>query len=224
MLVKVFVLGRSGSGKTTVVHHILNLAKKVGISTLRVRDYNILYAMFMRERESENTSTKFRPTEFGGFDILDYSVFDTALEVLENQVVEEANNTLTTSKLVTIEFARNNYQHALSRFNPIFFENSYFFFIDADMSTCIERIHKRMINPLLPEYHFLSDYIMKAYFNKVDWSYMSQSFQKEYGIDRERIMPYRNTGTLEDLHEQTRSFAERIFTREFAIIPFRDSL
>lgn len=221
MVVKVFVLGRPGSGKTTIVNHLLNQAKEMGIPTLRMKDYNILYDMFINESQSKSRgmSRKFRPTEFGGFDVLDYSVFDTALEILENQVEEESDKTLTSRKLITIEFARNDYQVALSKFTPAFLQDSYFFFIDADMSICMQRIYRRLTNPPMPDHHFVSDYIMDVYYSRESWNYMSQGFQKEYGLDSERIAAYRNIGSLEDLYAQTSNFAEMIFSREFATVP-----
>jgi nucleoside-triphosphatase THEP1 len=45
MLVKVFVLGRPGSGKTTAVNHILKGAQAINVSAKSIKDYDILYDM-----------------------------------------------------------------------------------------------------------------------------------------------------------------------------------
>src|ERR1700674_5597928 len=106
MVVPVFVIGRPGSGKTTVVRNILGLAEQADIPTLRMKDYHILYDMFKNEQSSvaEITSPKFRPTEYEGFDVLDWSVFDDALRALEARVQDATKINPEEVKLVTIEF------------------------------------------------------------------------------------------------------------------------
>src|SRR5438094_6435413 len=84
---KVFVLGRPGSGKTTAVRRLIELAKERDWIITRIKDYNILYSMF--QAESNLQYKRFRPTAHEGFDVIDMSVFDTALEKLEKIVKEE---------------------------------------------------------------------------------------------------------------------------------------
>src|SRR6266566_6758631 len=85
MVVKVFVLGRPGSGKTTAVRHIIKLAQNRGWFAIRIKDYDILYGMFQADTEHK----KFRPVAHGGFDVLDFSVLDTALEKLQKIVQDQ---------------------------------------------------------------------------------------------------------------------------------------
>jgi adenylate kinase family enzyme len=215
MLVKVFVLGRPGSGKTTVVRHILACAKDMSISTLRMKDYDILYDMFIEECRSKLKN--FRPTAYGGFDVLNYSVFDTALEKLEEKIMQECSKTVETPKIITIEFARNDYRAALKKFSSEFLQDSYFFFIDADVQTCIERIRKRVTNPPIADHHFVSDYIMNAYYNKDNWDFMDYEFQEEWAI-KKKVVAYKNTGEFPKLTEKIENFIE-IILREFGLIP-----
>src|SRR5579862_1811436 len=124
MTVKIFVVGRPGSGKTAVVKDILEHAKNVGVSALRIQDYHILYNMYIEECKKAGAPKKFRSTRLGGFDVLDFSVFDSALVLLEEQVWAEINRVPVAPQLITIEFARNNYHHDWSQFSPAFIQDS----------------------------------------------------------------------------------------------------
>src|SRR6266487_2364404 len=82
MLIKVFVLGRPGSGKTTAFRRISALLNDKGWPITRIRDYGILQGMSRHEIEGK----KFRPADHGGFDVVDFSVLDNALVEVERQV------------------------------------------------------------------------------------------------------------------------------------------
>jgi broad-specificity NMP kinase len=81
MAVKIFVLGLPGSGKSTVCRHISNYARDRHWSTTHFNDFAILYQLFQ-----EDTQGQFKPAKFGGFDVLDLAIFDTALWELEQKV------------------------------------------------------------------------------------------------------------------------------------------
>ena len=63
MGVKVFVLGRPGSGKSTAARHMIELASRRSYQSLFVQDYDILYKMFLNDRKHE----QFRPDGSWGF-------------------------------------------------------------------------------------------------------------------------------------------------------------
>src|SRR5437588_9092638 len=90
MSIKLFILGRPGSGKSTAYHHIDDFVGQhfCGWSTIRYNDYNILREMFLFEKlfQTDAKRRKFRVTEHNGFDVIDFSVLDTALKELEKQV------------------------------------------------------------------------------------------------------------------------------------------
>lgn len=209
MGVKVFVLGRPGSGKSTVARHMIELASRRGYQSLFVQDYDILYKMFLNDSKHE----RFRPTDRGGFDVLDYSVLDSALHQMEVEV--EAALTLKRTDMVCIEFARNDYRAALSLFSPLFLRNAYFFFIDSDLEFCIRRVQERVTDPPLPDHHFVSDHVMRTYYgNNNNWEYMVQQCKQEYEL-HEEVVAVRNDGLLSVLMGEASDFAERIFQREF---------
>jgi adenylate kinase family enzyme len=212
MLVKVFVLGRPGSGKTTAMYHLLTLARQRNYSALSIDDYNILHRMSQQDTQH----IQFRSTTYDGFDVLDPTVFDTALEMLEQQVQNMA--VLETDGIITIEFARNDYAQALSKFSLEFLQDAYVFFVDADLDTCIERIYQRVTSPFAPSNHFVSDYVMHTYYNHENWSYVSSDLKRAHHIFKD-VQSFRNTGNVCSLLETVGDFAEQLFQTEFHAPP-----
>ena len=212
MLVKVFFLGRPGSGKTTAMYHLLTLARQRNYSALSIDDYNILHHM----SQQDSQHTQFRSTTYGGFDVLDPAVFDLALDVLERQV--QKMTTLEDNGIITIEFARNDYAQTLRKFSPEFLKNSYVFFVDADLDTCIERIYQRVSSPFAPSNHFVSDYIMHTYYNHENWSYVSSDVKTAHHIYKD-VRTFRNTGNVPALLHTVEDFAEQLFQAEFQAPP-----
>ena len=209
MFIKVFVLGRPGSGKTTAVHHLLEAAQRRNVLTLTMDDYNILYHMSRHEAQCH----QFRETDYGGFDVLDPTVFDTALQILEQKVRMATSSQQ--NGIITIEFARNDYRDAFSKFQPDFLEDAYVLFVDADLKTCIQRIHQRVTTPLVPDGHFVSDYVMERYYSHDNWSYISTQLQSEHHIGK-MVKAFRNTGSLSLLFSTIDEFIEHIIRTEFA--------
>ncbi len=105
MAVKLFILGLPGSGKSTVSRYISSYAGDRLWSTTHINDFAILYEMFL-----EDTQGKFKPAdaEYGGFDVLDLAVFDTALKKLERKVRAHIS-TAPLEDVILIEFSRNDY-------------------------------------------------------------------------------------------------------------------
>jgi energy-coupling factor transporter ATP-binding protein EcfA2 len=208
MGVKVFILGRPGSGKSTAARHMIELASRRSYQSLFVQDYDILYKMFIHDKKHE----RFRPTERGGFDVIDYSILDSALRQME----EEVENSLTLKRpdMVCIEFARDDYRAALNIFSSEFLRDAYIFFIDSDLEYCIQRVQKRVTDPPLPDHHFVSEYVMRTYYSNDNREYMVRQCEQEHVLCKE-IVAVRNDGLLSVLLDEVSDFTERIFQREF---------
>src|SRR5260370_34569713 len=125
MAEKLVSLGRAGSGKTTAARHVVKLAQGKGCSALHFNDYDILRAMFQADDEHK----MFRPTEHNGFDVLDFSVLDTALQVMEKNVRE----CMSSVELVTIEFSRYEYCTAIKHFSTAIIMDAIFIYIDKNL-------------------------------------------------------------------------------------------
>src|SRR5260370_31578966 len=129
---KVFILGITGSEKTMEARYIECLAKSNWWVTVRFNDYDILYEMFAVDKDGN----QFSSTQYSGFDVHDHTVFDDALNELEERILnrkKEPASTCEQNELIIIEFARNDYCRALEMFSPEFLKNTSFIFIDADI-------------------------------------------------------------------------------------------
>ncbi len=212
MLVKVFVLGRPGSGKTTASHHIVELVEARGGSAIHVRDYEILYRMF----QSDTNHEKFRPSAHSGFEVIDTSVLDTALKKLE-QKARMKMYTLENGFLL-VEFARDDYREAFKCFSANFLRDAYFFFIEADIESCIQRIHVRVTHSTKTHNHFVPDEIIRNYYNKDNKPYFTRILREEIG--EHRITVVENTASLQDFTQQIDRFVDKLFEYHTGTITF----
>jgi adenylate kinase family enzyme len=159
VLIKVFVFGCPGSGKSTASNFIEMIArdKSEKWSTFRINDYKILDGWFHDDTEEK----RFRPCEYGGFDITIPKVYDEALDALKEEVLQHKPSKV--NELIIIEFARCDYQHALEQLGREFRQEAYFLFLDADIETCVQRIHERVQHSYNLDDHFVSDKVIKCY-------------------------------------------------------------
>ena len=201
MALKLFLLGRPGSGKTTAFHIIEKMAPKVGKKATRFREYTILRGMLQQEGYKD----KFRPTAHGGFDILDLSVFYESAKRLENEIQTYLDQPARShrNEFVVIELARGDYSEAMNCFSPGFLKDAYFLFIDADLDTCIKRIQYRVAHPKKTDGHYISGTIMRSYYAKDNLPYMDFGFKRDHRIQT-RVITIENTGSLQDLATSTR--------------------
>src|SRR3982074_3571948 len=84
MTVKLFLLGLPGSGKSTVARHIEAYVRDRSLSAIRISDYAILRKMY----EEDSGHKRFMPAEHEGFNVIDLTVCDIALQKLEVEIIE----------------------------------------------------------------------------------------------------------------------------------------
>lgn len=168
MLVKVFVLGRPGSGKTSAFCYIRDLMKCRGWLVRKISDYEILNEMFKQDDKHQ----RFSPIEHGGFDVIDFSVLDDALVKVEARV-RELKDSENRKELVVIEFARNNYEEAFKIFSSEFLMNAHFLFINAKIEKCLERIKSRAIHKITIDDHYVSEKILRGYYDRDNEPFLS---------------------------------------------------
>lgn len=206
MAIKIFLLGRPGSGKSTAARYIHLLSKKHGWSTLHINDYQFLFALF----EADTQYQKFHPSSCGGFDVKDFSVLDTALQAVE----QEAERYLADErKVLLLEFARNDYQHALSQFKPEFLRDAYFLFFTTDIDTCIHRVYQRSYHPIFSDDHFISEEMIRGYYCEDSPLQTHYHLLQDYGVSEKHISVINNSGTRTTFYRHIKAFADTLITR-----------
>ena len=218
MSVKLFILGNPGSGKSTAYRQIKDSLEQhfPDWSIVRYNDYQILQIMFLYEKLfcAHHKDKQFSKTEHDGFDVLDFTVLDQALKSLEDQVRQRYNPL--NDELIVIEFARDDYKHALKQFSTTFLKDSYFLFIEADIKTCIQRVKGRVTNPPTQDNHFVSEDIMIEYYGKYS---VIPNFKSDLHveIDKKRVKTINSRGSLEAFNVKVEGYIKAILDHAQAL-------
>jgi thymidylate kinase len=213
MSMRLFLLGLPGSGKSTVARHVISYVEKQQSDcyTARVNDYGILYTMYKAD-----AAGKFRPAGHHGFDVLDRSTLDNALKTAEQEVKKAertANNdaqAVFKPMLILIEFARDDYNHALQQFSPGFLQGAYFLFLDARIEICKTRVRERVAHPHTKDDHEVSDYIFDSYYDKDSAHALSANVIADHGIEQQRVKVLDNNGAFDDIRGEIEGFVDAI--------------
>lgn len=195
MAIPVFLLGRPGAGKSTAAHFIELLSNRQDWSTIHLNDYPFLLAQF----EAETNHLKFRPSDCGGFDVIDFSVLDTVLHSIEDKALAYMANPDT---LLLIEFARNDYIQALQQFQRPFLHSAYFLFLKADLDICVSRVYQRSYHPTNRNDHFISEEMIRSYYQKDQNTLLIHDLLSSYGVSDRQIYMIENKSTRHRFYEQ----------------------
>lgn len=200
---KILIFGRPGSGKTTAAHVVAKQLYDIHLSSVHLNDYNILHAMFLSDNDGN-----FRATEHGGFDVLNFDVMDIALQEMEKKVPADLSHL----DVVTIEFARDNYEKAFKQFSSNFLKkDTYFLYLDTDVETCLQRIHERIARHASADDHpSLSDRAFRVYYGQDNRSYMVSNILRDYNLDKGSVRIIDNTGSLDEFCKLLEDFVHSI--------------
>lgn len=209
MSIKLFILGRPGSGKTTASRYIIEYLRQHfnNWSIVRYNDYDILQELFLREKLFPPKQKRFEAKELGGFDVLDFTVLDEVLRAIEKTV--QANSYKKKEELVIIEFARQDYNQAFHLISDSFLRDSYFLFLDSDVKTCIQRVKDRVTVPPTPDNHFVSENILIGYYGKQLIPHTIKT-KKGENVAKDRIKIVSNRGELPKFHLKIENFIEYV--------------
>lgn len=209
MLVKIFITGLPGSGKSTAYRGIHQYVERLNRSwhVLRINDYDILKAMCMADIKPK----KFRLTKYKGFIVKDFSVLDEALKEARTRI--ETHKSSATNEFIVIEFARNDYKHAFKQFGGDILQDAYFLFIEAKKSICLKRLKERVTRPLTPDNHYVSSYIFQSYY-RIDLQDTPSDLKADYRINDQHILIIDNNGLESDLIAQIEQFVAAILEQE----------
>lgn len=210
MSIKIFILGRPGSGKSTAARHIMKLIERRFATGIRINDYDILRAMY-KEEEQSNQFKRFKPTyNYRGFDVLDFAVLDTALQ----EVKKRAEKSIEIYNAVVIEFARADYNIALQIFDRDFLHDAYFLFLDVDLDTCVKRVQQRAIRQDTPDDSYMSEEVLRKYYHLKNNVYMLGGLIEDYALDHRQVKIIVNTIPLWEFITEIEFFIEYILDQK----------
>src|SRR6266702_3949847 len=208
MAEKLFLLGRPGSGKSTVRRYITKIAQHEFWSPYPISDYKILQNMCAADRKHIHI----RPAEFGGFEVLDFSILDTALQIIERRAEKALErHELDWPRIAIIEFARSDYVQALSQFDPAFLKDAHFLILESDVDTCMERIYERTRCREFADDTYVPVNIMKGYYQVDATQETVRQLQEALGLSGHRIQLMRTDGPRDEfLYDCIRPYARTL--------------
>jgi adenylate kinase family enzyme len=208
MAEKLFLLGRPGSGKSTVRRYITRMAQHRFWSPYPISDTKILQNMCAADREHIHI----RPSEFGGFEVLDFSILDNALKVIEGRVEKALEKLeLDRPKIAIIEFARSDYVQALSQFDMAFLKDAHFLILESDVDTCMKRIYERTRCPEFADDTHVPVNIMTGYYQVDATQETVRQLQETLGLSGHQIRLIRTDGQRDEcLYDCFRPFARTL--------------
>ena len=207
MPVKLFILGRPGSGKSHAARSFeLDVRLRDG-SFFRINDYEFLQRQFF----FDVNHVRFDPLGDSGFSVRDSAVLD---EVLVD-VRREARQCYISGQydLIIIEFARPNYRDALQKFSKDFLQDAYFLYIHAELPTCFQRILLRAANPRTTDDTFISESVLNFFYHEDNRLYMSRDLVADFGLQEEQVMCITNMGSMIDFDAHLTTFFQRFEER-----------
>lgn len=211
---KLLLLGMPGSGKSTVAQAIRNyVERKYDWDTFYKNDYGILSHMYQKQ-SSWKKPRRIEPAPYGGFTVLDLTVYDEASQKLKQQVerlaLEPAKDR---NRLILMEFARTSYEDAFEILGADFLKDASFLFLDADIKACIDRViqrvHKHKDDKSMNDY-FVSHKVFERYQDSNNSEYFHSSFQKKYGIPDGRLTIIENSHPMQKSSQEIFQFVDRV--------------
>ncbi len=159
MTIKIFLLGRPGSGKSTTAKHFEEISLKTkGWVLHRFNDHPILEQML------KSGDNRIAP-DGKGFIVNDDAAFKDALKQLNKNVKGHLKLKLQ-NEIVVIEFARSNYTQAMKLFSKNVVKGAYCICIDTDIPVCITRTRERAVSQADLDNHPISVAALNRHYGK----------------------------------------------------------
>lgn len=210
MAVKLFILGRPGSGKSAVRRYITKMAQHEFWSPYSIGDYKILHSMCA----ADSLHTQIRPADFGGFEVLNFSILDTALQIIERKVEKALEKQeLDWPRIAIMEFARGDYIQAFSQFDPAFLKDAHFLILDSDVDICEKRIEERTKHREFVDDTFVPHNIMEGYYQADVTQETMCQLREAFGLDAKSVQLIRTDGPRDEfLHDCIREYARELIS------------
>jgi len=168
---KIFLLGRPGSGKTTVARAIQDAVKSAGAprAVKWVSDATYLWRVF---RASGVGNESVEPTEDGGYFIKDATLYQKALQNLARR----AKRAETRAALIILEFSRGNYVEALDLLAQKGVQPDLIVYLDVDFEIAIHRNRRRPTEGR-GDRHYVSEREMRTTFLSDDLDQLKEKYK-----------------------------------------------
>jgi adenylate kinase family enzyme len=136
--IRIFLIGRPGSGKTTVARALQDVLKSAGVPT-EVKWFSDLAYLWRIFAASDRRDQRVEPTNDDGFFITDQTLYREALENL----AERVKRVRSTNVFIVLEFARRNYTEALGILAHKGVRPDLVVYLDVDLEVAIHRNRQR---------------------------------------------------------------------------------
>lgn len=164
MFAYVFLLGRPGCGKSVAYQILVGRMREEGLAKefRRVDDYPILKEVVKQDIDFK----KHVPSE-GEFQITDRSIYDDVLK----EVSYRLKGLQKPSRMIFVEFARNNYTDALRNFDREVLDRSLIVYFYCPFEVCCERNIRRFeeTGPKGLDEHIVPRDQMEKYYRHEDY-------------------------------------------------------
>lgn len=198
-LPNVFLIGRPGCGKS-VAYRILEEELRVrGYEGKfkRVDDFPFLKHIFDMDVEYK----RHRPAPGGGLKVTDDAVWDELSKALNR----EALKLQSPSRLLFIEFSRDDYQRAFKHFNSKLLRDSLVVYIDCPWNVCWERNVRRAKMEKGLDAHLVSKEEMEITYKHDDHEELSKYIEAPVLVVRNDLNGFEN------LREELKKVADKIY-------------
>ncbi len=213
MIKKVFILGLPGSGKSEAARYIERFFKErlvqvTGIHrfTIHFNDYGILNDMSKSPEEGH----QFKRLEPGGFDVVNFVAFDTALLRLKERIeIYLKLSGENKDEIIIIEFARNDYRRAFRLFGKAFIQDACFIHLNADVEVCKQRIANRVKAGEHADDYLVSDFIFEMYYHRDDGLNLPFFLKEDFEVDESQVLIIDNNHSLDEAMQSIAPFIDR---------------
>lgn len=195
----VFLIGRPGCGKS-VVYRILEeelRARGYGGELKRIDDFPFLKRIFDTDIEYK----RHRPAPGGGVKITDDTVWDELSKALN----QEALKLQSPSRLLFIEFSRDDYRQVFKHFNSELIRNSLIIYIDCPWNVCWERNVRRAKLEKGLDAHLVSKEEMEITYKHDDHEELSKHIEAPVLVVRNDLDDF------EKLREELEKVVDKIY-------------